>query len=181
MHPSCCVISHILFCLDEFLNNYASLRSKPKASSHSIRNVRNWLITHIGSIDDDESGFIEREGDLLNIVTRERTPLRAFLEKFDRFRKSRFFQRAPEAYGYHSKTAIYQSDEKIDTFVNVVIGAFGLLMLVIPLWILFSIASTKYQLVAITLFIMLFMGSIQSFTIAKPFEALAATAASVGS
>ena len=181
MPPSRCIISHILFCVDEFLNNYASLRSKPKASTHSIRNVRNWLSTHIGSIDDDESGFIEREGDLLNIVTRERPPLRAFLEKFDRFRKSKFFQRAPEAYSYDSKTAIYQSDEKIDTFVNVVIGAFGLLMLVIPLWILFSIASTKYQLVAITLFITLFMGSIQSFTIARPSEALAATAASVGS
>lgn len=179
MRPSRSITSRILCCSDDFLNKYANLKSKLKAPTHSIRNVRNWLSTHVGAIDEDESGFIKHEADVFNVVTRERTPLRAFLEKFDRFRKSKVFQRAPEAYGYSSKTTIYQSDEKIDTFVNGFIGVFGLLMLITPLWILFYTPSTKYQLVVITIFITLFLGSVQSFTVARPFETLAATAALV--
>lgn len=180
MRPSCCIIPRILCCADDFLNKYASLRIKLKAPTHCIRNVHNWLNSHPLAVDENESSFIEREGDVFNIVTRERTPLRAFLEKFDRFRTSKFFQRAPAAHGYDSKTTIYHSDEKINRFVNAFTGAFGLLMLVTPLWILFYIPSTKYQLVVITIFITLFLGTVQSFTVARPFESLAATAALVG-
>lgn len=50
-------------------------------------------------------------------------------------------------------------------------------MLIAPLWILKSIGSVEGRLEVITAFIVVFLGLIQSVTIAKPFETLAATAA----
>lgn len=50
-------------------------------------------------------------------------------------------------------------------------------MLIAPLWILRSTGTFDGRLEVITVFIVVFLGSIQSVTIAKPFETLAATAA----
>lgn len=80
----------------------------------------------------DESSFIKREGDIFNIVTRECTPLKAFLEKFNRFHTSMFFRCAPKAYSYNSKTNIYLSDMKINIYINILIVAFSLLILINP-------------------------------------------------
>jgi nitrogen fixation/metabolism regulation signal transduction histidine kinase len=50
-------------------------------------------------------------------------------------------------------------------------------MLVAPLWILLYVTSKQRQLAVITVFMAVFLGIMQSVTIARPFESLATTAA----
>jgi hypothetical protein len=71
----------------------------------------------------------------------------------------------------------YERNEKLEGFVTIVICLVGLLMLIAPLWILKAVGQPGPRLEIITAFIIVFLGLIQSVTIAKPFETLAATAA----
>lgn len=71
----------------------------------------------------------------------------------------------------------YERNERLEGFVTMIICLVGLIMLIAPLWILKYVASTDVRLEIITAFIVVFLGLIQSVTIAKPFETLAAAAA----
>jgi len=71
----------------------------------------------------------------------------------------------------------FEKNEKLEGFVTVIICLVGLLMLIAPLWILKAVSEPGPRLEIITVFILVFLGLIQSVTIAKPFETLAATAA----
>ena len=71
----------------------------------------------------------------------------------------------------------YERNERLEGFVTVTICLVGLVMLVAPLWILTYVYLSAARLAIITAFIVVFLGLIQSVTIAKPFETLAATAA----
>jgi hypothetical protein len=53
----------------------------------------------------------------------------------------------------------------------------GFIMLIAPLWILLYVESPPWQLAIIPGFIAVFLGFIQSKTVANPFESLAVTAA----
>lgn len=169
--------------LDDFINSYASLRSKPEAASESKTNVRNWLKTHPEAISPKESAFIDGHDDLFAISATVRTPLRRAFERFRWFRWYRLFRRVPEHLNedppnyYDPDTTVYYSDKRVDSFVNIVICISGFLILVVPLWILYYLSSRQSQLAVITVFIAAFLSIVQSVTIAKPFESLAATAA----
>lgn len=65
----------------------------------------------------------------------------------------------------------------MDAFVSVVVCVVGLATLVTPLWILIFVNALVIQLGVITSFIVVFLVLIQSVTVAKPFESLAATSA----
>jgi hypothetical protein len=105
------------------------------------------------------------------------------MELLDPFRKSQLLCRTPKhladdpTYHYDSGTSVYQNDARIDSMVNAIVRIIGFLMLAAPLWILFYIPSRQIQLAIITGFIAVFLGMVQSVTIARPFESLAATAA----
>lgn len=71
----------------------------------------------------------------------------------------------------------YISDKRIDRFITVVIVVVGMMMLIAPMWILQSLADQTQKLGTITAFIVVFLGLISYTSVAKPFEALAATAA----
>jgi hypothetical protein len=172
---------------DKFVLDHSALKERPLAAGHDIRNVENWLRTYDSAIDSEESSFIKQKDDLTNLVPKARTPLRRALEKVEAFRWSRLFQRVPNSYDsekgeipyyeYDPSVTRYQSDKRIDAFVTIVVCIIGFAMLIAPLWILLYVESPARQLGIITGFIALFLGLIQSVTVAKPFESLAATAA----
>jgi hypothetical protein len=115
------------------------------------------------------------------------TPLRSFLERFDWFRWSGIFRHTPhrfkgdggtfEDFEYDPEITRYHSGARVDYFVNVVICVAGFVMLTAPPWILLYVSSRSAQLGIITGFIGLFLTIVQSVSIARPFESLAATAA----
>ena len=68
-------------------------------------------------------------------------------------------------------------DSKVDGLVNALLLTFGVIMLIVPLWVLDIIESTHYRLAFISCAIVLFLLLIAGLTAAKPSEALAGTAA----
>ena len=153
-----------------------------------IQNLENWHNTYPGAIHPFESAFVKQRDDLINLVKIPRTPLRSFLERFDCFRWSRVFQHTPHKFkqpsssdstGYDPEITRHHAEDRIDGFVNAVICLCGFLMLIIPLWILLYTSSRAAQLGIITAFVALFLAIVQSVSVARPFESLAATAAYV--
>lgn len=67
----------------------------------------------------------------------------------------------------------------METFVTIVVTLTGLLMLIVPLWVLEFLSKPVAQLGAICGFISLFLAFVSCVTVARPFESLAATAAYV--
>jgi len=70
-----------------------------------------------------------------------------------------------------------EQNEKLEKFVTVIICLVGLIMLIVPLWILTYVKGMKERLGIITGCLVLFLLLIQGVSIARPFETLAATAA----
>lgn len=173
--------------IDEFVSTYSALRNKPTAPSRSIAEVKKWLQTHDKAIDPDEASFVDGHDDIIPVVAGDRSPLRRVIEDLDVFGHSTFFQRKmrrsdqPLSEQFDLGRTIYRSDKKIDGFVNAVICIVGFFMLTAPLWILLYVPSKQHQLIVITIFIAAFLAIVQSVSVARPFESLAATAASVSS
>ncbi|KAJ4857724.1 ABC transporter transmembrane region 2 domain-containing protein [Trichoderma breve] len=71
----------------------------------------------------------------------------------------------------------YFSEKRLDLFVSLTTPMIGLAMLVTPLWILQSTTNLQSKLIVITVFIIVFLLVLSFGMVAKPFEALGATAA----
>ena len=69
------------------------------------------------------------------------------------------------------------SEKRLDLFVSLTTTMIGLAMLVAPLWILHSTTNLQSKLIIITVFIIVFLLVLSFGMVAKPFEALGATAA----
>ena len=79
--------------------------------------------------------------------------------------------------GYPEKSLHYSSETRINTAMSIVIISLGMIMLILPLWVLAITNGTMERLGIITTFIVVFLGLLAFTTAAKPFESLAATAA----
>ena len=77
---------------DRFVLDHSKLKARPDASKHQVRNVKNWMDNHTKAIQDEETKFIEKDGDLMAFVPTIRTPLRRFIETFDCLRLMWCFQ-----------------------------------------------------------------------------------------
>lgn len=79
------------------------------------------------------------------------------------------------------QTTKFHKDSPVDKVVTCITVMLGLVMLIVPLWILQHIAAQRPNLEArlgvITGFLILFTILLSIFTVAKLFEVLAATAA----
>ena len=82
---------------------------------------------------------------------------------------------------FEMDTTVYNRDSVLDKFVTCLIMLLGLGMLIGPLWWLQHLSadqpSLQARLEVITGFLVLFTILLSIFTVAKPFEVLAATAA----
>ena len=161
----------------------------PQASTESIRNVENWFITYPDAIASQETSFVEHRDELINIIKKPRALLFRILDKFPNFLWGPLFERVPakfadakgkgqlEYFEYNPETTQYADDHRVGRFINTLILLIGFLMLVIPLWILRFTGNRTKQLGVITVCIAVFLCIIQSVTVPRPFETLAATAA----
>ena len=104
-----------------------------------------------------------------------RSPLRSFLERSTRFRLLSLWQTDESA--RDDKNVHYISDQKIDRFIVTFIMSLGLVMLIVPLWVLAFLDSLIQRLAVISTFIILFVALVSVTTVAKPFESLVAAAA----
>lgn len=186
--------------LESYVINQSQLKARSDATEFQIRNVKNWLHNNNNPIDWEEANFIQQEGDLIPVVPRVKTPLRRFVDKFPSIRKISCFRdrkvRSPQIDGkaqakvcqrntiiddFESQTTIYNKESRIDKFATCAAIVLGLGMLIAPLWLLQHLSAEKpnlnRRLLVITVFMIAFTIMIIVVTIAKPSEALTATAA----
>ena len=169
------------FCLpaaEQFLSVHAELESRPPATKHSKTNVKNWLWNHPETILEAEADFVHRD-DLINVVTRRKSPLHDFLLHTDVYTYLPFLKATREPANIDKRTVFMYSDARVDLVVTVLLLVLGLVMLIVPLWILDVIRNTQYRLAFISCAIVIFLLLISGLTAARPSEALAGTAAYV--
>lgn len=119
--------------------------------------------------------YIKRTEDLFQITSKRTSPLRGFLERSSHFRLFKLWEKRST----DDDTIHYISDHRIDLFINMIITAVGLVMLITPLWILAFVKPMTSRLSIITAFICVFLLLVTSLSVARPSELLAATAAYV--
>ena len=161
---------------DEYLASYSQIKGWKSAQKYQIANVENWFWNHPRAIVDEEQGFV-RQGDVVALVGRVKSPLRLLLEQFQPLLTSRPFKVRLRSDHVKSTTTSYYSNARFDAFVTGVLIFLGLLLLLGPMWTLQFVRGGVKRLGIITGFILLFASLLTSATVAKPFEVLAAVAA----
>lgn len=160
-----------------FLNLFSTVKSRPGAQDHQISNVANWFHNNDTAIDQDETCFIQSEGDLIALVPKQRSLLRHGLEQIPSIRN--LFRVRHRADRIQSTTTSYASDRGMDLWTSVFIVVVGLAMLLGPMWALQLTNGAHKKLTIISVFVIvlstLMFGSTASAT--RGFEVLAATAA----
>jgi len=159
---------------NELVLQHSELRKRPPVSSKDRNNLVNWFETHGRAIASDETKYIHHSEDLFSIVPKSKTPLRCFMERSQRFRLFRWWLKASPI---EDEDVHYTSDQRIDTFVNMIIALIGLIMLIVPLWVLAFVTSVVNRLAIITSFVVVFLCFVSFTTVARPFETLGAAAA----
>ncbi|GME26553.1 hypothetical protein BKCO1_3000201 [Neofusicoccum parvum] len=169
---------------DRLVLNYNQIKKQPKAPQRALANIKRWFETYPQAITEYEMGFLssEKEADLAATAERPKAPLRRILENIRWFRHSRPFRLDPQKYNeyllnYSKEDVIYYDDDKIDIAINGIILFIGLVMLLVPAWLLNAVSSYTTRLAMITGFIAAFLGLLLLVTPTKPFETMVGTAA----
>jgi hypothetical protein len=152
------------------------MRSRSTASKRQVRSLRKFLdVNYPFAIDRDEQKFSEHTEDLVSILTKPRSPLHHFFEKFRKLRSWSCFQvRKPTPVS--PRTSLYSS-RGLAAFANVIIVVIGLAMLFGPMWWLNFVQNNEKRLGIITGFTFAFTLVLVGSTIDQPFQVLAGTAA----
>lgn len=163
---------------DEFLIQQTALKKYPKTPNRDRKNLRNWHGNHdLAAIDKDEQKYLDHD-DLVSVAYMEKTPLRKAIDSSLRLRTLPIWKnKEVEAPDYDAQEVSYYSDKRMDAFASAMITAIGVTMLITPIWILQSMKDLKSKLAVITAFIFVFLLVLSLAMVAKPFEALGATAA----
>ncbi|KXH61721.1 hypothetical protein CSAL01_07648 [Colletotrichum salicis] len=163
---------------DEFLIQQTTLKKYPRAPQHNVKSMQTWHSNHQNAIAADESKYLDYGSDLIAVSHREKTPLRRVLDSSLRVRTLPLWRhREDDVPGYDKGHVSYYSDKRIDRFASAIIIATGVLMLITPIWILQAAKHATSKLAVITIFIFIFLLVLSLAMVAKPFEALGATAA----
>ncbi|WYZ40171.1 hypothetical protein EsH8_IV_000512 [Colletotrichum jinshuiense] len=163
---------------NEFLIQQTALKKYPKTPNRDRKNLRNWHENHdLAAIDKDEQKYLDHD-DLVSVAYMEKTPLRKAIDSSLRLRTLPIWKnKEVEAPDYDAQEVSYYSDKRMDAFASAMITAIGVTMLITPIWILQSMKDLKSKLAVITAFIFVFLLVLSLAMVAKPFEALGATAA----
>ncbi|KXH48272.1 hypothetical protein CNYM01_11880 [Colletotrichum nymphaeae SA-01] len=164
---------------NEFLIQQTALRGYPQALRHNVENLKTWHKNKSGfAIAEAERKYLEHESDLVAVHQRERTPLRQVIDSSLQMRTLSCWKiENPDVPLYDEGQVSYYSDKRIDRFASAIIIAIGVLMLITPIWILQAVNHSTSKLAVITVFIFVFLLILSLAMVAKPFEALGATAA----
>lgn len=159
---------------NELVLQHSDLRRRPPVAKKDRTSLANWFSNNPDAILADETEFINHPQDLFAIVPKVETPLRRALERSSRFRLFRLWKTPPPI---DDSNIHYTSDQRIDMFVNMIIAMVGLIMLIVPLWVLAFVTWVVHQLAIITSFVVVFLCFVSFTTVARPFETLGAAAA----
>ncbi|KAL0783585.1 hypothetical protein CaCOL14_001492 [Colletotrichum acutatum] len=164
---------------DEFLIQQHTLRKLPVAPRRDVKSLRNWHHNHdYRAIEKEEQKYLDHEEDLVAMAQKEKTPLRQVIDGSLRLRTLSLWRHREESVAtYDKKEVTYYSDKRMNNFASAVIIAIGVLILITPIWILQALTDLKAKLAVITVFIFVFLLVLSLAMVAKPFEALGATAA----
>ncbi|KAL4788757.1 hypothetical protein BDV19DRAFT_383649 [Aspergillus venezuelensis] len=162
-----------------YVSHYIQLKTRASAAEKDIQSLKNWFYNHDGAIIPEERKYIEKD-DLFALVPKDRSPLRRLFEQSSRFRLSRLWKRKElksELPLHVQQNINYSSDKRIDQFVTATTVVTGLVMLIMPIWVLAYTDPVALKLAVITIFIFLFLALVLLGTHAKTYKLLAATAA----
>ena len=67
---------------DRFVLYYSELKAQPKPLQYQVENVKNWLYNNQAAINETETQFITKEGDLITVVPKSQVPIQKFVAKF---------------------------------------------------------------------------------------------------
>ncbi|KAH7053318.1 hypothetical protein B0J12DRAFT_659475 [Macrophomina phaseolina] len=174
---------------DSLVLKYAKVKQQPQAPKRSVRNIEEWLEKYPQAITSFETGFLstEKRDDLIATAHREKTPLRRALGKllgrfsdlqpWTLFRMKNRSKISEYAQKYGDEGVIVYDDDLVDKLVMGIILFLGLIMLLVPAWLLNQIPSHTVRLGIISGFISLFVGLLLLVTPSKPFETMVGTAA----
>ena len=166
--------------LDTFMLQQAELKKLPPPAKHDIVSIQNWHYNHETAINEAEQAYLDMSRDLFSLFPRDKSPLRRLLDRSKGFRLFMLWRKKKTTSIlplYDQQEVTYTSDKRIDRFVNMIVVLIGIAMLVGPIWILNGLSGSKEKLATITGFIVLFLVIVGGATVAKIWEALAATAA----
>ena len=149
-----------------------------------MKNIRRWHQNHEWrAIDQDEQRYLDHDDDLICVFPKERTPLRKVIENSLWLRTLVVWKKKQQDndssgdLSYALDNVTYYSTKRMDQFASGVIVAVGVAMLIAPLWILQGLSTMTMKLTVITVFVSVFLIVLSFAMVAKPFEALGATAA----
>ncbi|OJD38905.1 uncharacterized protein BKCO1_3000201 [Diplodia corticola] len=169
---------------DRLVTSYSDMQKRPKALKRTVKYIDRWFDRYPQAITVHERGFLEqdRQNDLIATADRLKAPLRRILEKTPLFYRLEPFHskdaRVTEySRKYQDQGVIYYDDDLVDKAITIIILLLGLIMLLVPAWLLKGIDSHTVRLALITGFIALFVGLLLLTTPTKPFETMIGTAA----
>lgn len=164
---------------NEFVLQQTAMRKYSAAPRRVVKSIRNWHYNYDhAAINQEEQKYLDFEKDLISVTPRDKTPIRQLIDNSHRLRTLAIWrQKDTEVPDHGAAYVSYYSDKRMDEFASSFIVTAGVIMLIVPLWILQSLESPTYKLVVITLFIFAFLLTLSFAMAAKPFEALGATAA----
>jgi len=177
---------------DKFLLQQSALRNYDRAPEKDVKSLFRWHRNHdfkaiwkeeqeyLNSTDKTPDGKIKVDTtDLICVVPKDKPPLRRIIDSSLFLRTLKLWEdkrrNVPEDPGLADVS--YYSEKRMDRFVTAAIVILGMAMLVAPLWVLQALGDLKKKLVVITVFVLVFLLVVSFTMVAKPFEALAATAA----
>lgn len=159
---------------NELVLQHSELRRRPQVVKKDRDSLSNWFENHRNAIHKDETLYVDHAQDLFAMVPKSKTALRRFFERSSHFRRFGLWVTPPLM---DDENVHYTSDQRIDTFVNMIIALTGLFMLIVPLWVLAIVTPVFSRLAIITAFVVVFLCFVSFTTVARPFETLGAAAA----
>ncbi|CEJ82519.1 hypothetical protein VHEMI02579 [[Torrubiella] hemipterigena] len=164
---------------NEMILQQSNIKKFTRAPSQDVKSIMNWHYNYdYAAIAADEQLYLNEENDLICVFQKDNTPLRRVIDSSLRLRTLSIWKRKTEDMtGYDARYVSYYSDKRIDRFASSVIVGLGAVMLIAPIWILQAMKSLTMKLVVITMFVFFFLLILSFAMVAKPFEALGATAA----
>lgn len=172
-------MSHFTKSGDDWILQQSDVRRLPPAPLRDIEHLQNWHRNHdFKAVNKEEHQYLEKKTDLVRLVPENKTNVRRLVDKsswlstFSIWKEQKQFD-----IQYDVKSIQSYSEKRLDNFASGIIVTIGAVMLMTPLWILQFLNTSVSKLVVITVFNSAFLLVMSFIMVAKPFEALGATAA----
>ncbi len=129
-------------------------------------------------INNEEVQFLTSP-DLLPIVPDQRSPFRKFLARSKTFRQAKLWHRdIPDSLVPvpDDGSLLLTDDAKLFVFEKALSGLIGIVMLVLPMWVLASVDGFYTEIATVTAFLCALTSIVWAATAVRPFESLAVPA-----